>query len=131
MSGSEDLRAFVKAFFDAIEAGDIETVKASYAPDVKIWHNTDELESTREENVAVLAGFIERIKTRHYANRRVQLFDGGFVQQHDLKVVRADGVALTLPACIVCRVEDGQIVRLDEYFDSARVDELRAPAKAA
>ena len=42
-----------------------------------------------------------------------------------------DGVELTLPACLVCKVENGQIVRLDEYFDSARVEQLRAPAKAA
>jgi ketosteroid isomerase-like protein len=131
MAGNGELGAFVKAFFDAIEAGDIETVRASYAPDVAVWHNTDELESSREENVAVLTAFVQRIPTRRYANRRVHLFDGGFVQQHDLKVVRADGVELTLPACIVCKVENGRIVRLDEYFDSARVEQLRAPAKAA
>ena len=57
-------------------------------------------------------------------------FDDGFVQQHVLHGVRADGVAVTLPACIVCQVEHGRITRLDEYFDSARGAVFRAPAPA-
>jgi ketosteroid isomerase-like protein len=131
MAGDKDMAAFVKAFFDAIESGDIDTVRASYAPGVAIWHNTDERENTRDENLVVLSGLIKRTRSRHYEKRRVQVFPGGFVQQHELRIVRPDGVELTLPACIVCKVENGQIVRLDEYFDSARVEQLRAPAKVA
>jgi ketosteroid isomerase-like protein len=125
-----DMAGFVKAFFDAIESGDVETVRASYAPNVAIWHNTDELETTRDENLVVLTGLVKHTRSRRYENRRVQLFPGGFVQQHELKIVRPDGVELSLPACIVCKVEGGKIVRLDEYLDSARVEQLRAPAKS-
>lgn len=131
MAGDNDMVAFAKAFFDAIEAGDIDTVRASYAPNVAIWHNTDELENTRDENLVVLSGLVKRTRSRHYEKRRVQVFPGGFVQQHELRIVRPDDVELTLPACIICRVDDGKIVRLDEYFDSARVEQLRAPARAA
>jgi ketosteroid isomerase-like protein len=131
MAGEFDMAAFAKAFFDAIEAGDIETVRASYAPGVAIWHNTDELENTRDENLAVLAGLVNRTKSRHYEKRRVNVFPGGFVQQHELRIIRPDGVELTLPACIICKVEGGVIIRLDEYFDSARVEQLRAPIKVA
>jgi hypothetical protein len=53
------------------------------------------------------------------------VFEGGFVHQHELRGVRADGVKLALPACLVCLVKDGKITRLDEYFDSARVAEFR------
>jgi ketosteroid isomerase-like protein len=125
------MAAFAKAFFDAIEAGDIETVRASYAPGVAIWHNTDEVENTRDENLAVLAGLVNRTKSRHYEKRRVNVFPGGFAQQHELRIIRPDGVELTLPACIICKVECGVIIRLDEYFDSARVEQLRAPIKVA
>ena len=131
MADDKDPAALAKAFSDAIEAGDIDAVRASYAPTVAIWHNTDELENTRDENLVVLAGLIKRTRSRHYEKRRLQVFPGGFVQQHELTIVRPDGVQLTLPACLVCKVENGQIVRLDEYFDSARVEQLRAPAKAA
>ena len=131
MAGEFDMAAFAKAFFDAIERGDIETVRASYAPSVAIWHNTDELENTRDENLVVLSGLIKRTASRHYEKRRLNTFPGGFVQQHELRIVRPDGVELTLPACLVCKVEGGVIVRLDEYFDSARVEQLRAPSRAA
>ncbi|MBB4632731.1 nuclear transport factor 2 family protein [Sphingosinicella soli] len=47
------------------------------------------------------------------------------MQQHTLYGTRQDGERLTLPACMVCRVENGKITRLDEYFDSARVAEFR------
>src|ERR1700678_2940989 len=104
MAGETDTAALAKAFFDAIEGGDIDTVRATYAPAVAIWHNTDELENTRDENLVVLAGLIKRTRSRHYEERRLQVFPGGFVQQHELRIVRPDGVELTLPACLVCKV---------------------------
>jgi len=125
MGAEADTRALAKRFFDSVEAGDIETLYACYAPGARIWHNTDEQEQTRDDNAATLRGFVARISNRVYAKRRLTVFAGGFVQQHELQGVRADGVALKLPACIVCKVRDGLIVRLDEYFDSARVAEFR------
>jgi len=125
MTAESEMRALAKRFFDSVEAGDIDTLYDCYAPDAKIWHNTDEQEQSRDDNAQTLRGFAKRISNRVYANRRVQVFDGGFVHQHELQGVRADGVQLSLPACLVCLVKDGKITRLDEYFDSARVAEFR------
>jgi len=122
---SDDIRALAQRFFDAVENGDVEALRGIYAPDAIIWHNTDELETTVADNLEVLAGFVKRISERRYRDRRVQVFDGGFVQQHVLHGVRADGVAVSLPACLVCLVKDGRITRLDEYFDSAQVATFR------
>lgn len=119
------MRDLAKRFFDAVEQGDIETLYDCYAPEARIWHNTDGLEQTRDDNAATLKGFVQRIRERVYADRRLQVFETGFVQQHVLQGVRADGVRVTLPACIVCEVVDGRITRLDEYFDSAQVAEFR------
>jgi ketosteroid isomerase-like protein len=122
MSSSEpDIRALAKRFFDAVESGDIETLHGCYAPRARIWHNTDGAEQSRDDNAETLKGFVRRISNRVYGDRRLHVFDGGFVQQHELRGVRADGVAVRLTACIVCAVEDGCITRLDEYFDSAQV----------
>ncbi|QUD89335.1 nuclear transport factor 2 family protein [Phenylobacterium montanum] len=128
MSDADGIAALAKRFFDAVEAGDIDTVYGSYAPNARIWHNTDGLEQTREENAATLKDFVRRIPTRVYADRRLKVFEGGFVHQHELRCVRADGEAVSLTACIVCAVEDGHITRLDEYFDSAQVAAFRRPA---
>lgn len=118
----EDL---AKRFFDAVERGDIDAVYDCYHPDARIWHNTDGVEQTRDENAQTLRGFVARMSERTYANRRLRVFDRGFVHQHDLKALRADGAWVTLPACIVCEVTEGKIVRLDEYFDSAHVAAFR------
>lgn len=122
----ETLRALARRFFDAVEAGDIDTLIACYAPDAKIWHNTDQLEQSPEDNRRTLAGMATRIRDRIYDARRVNVFPGGFVHQHVLKGTRVqDGVRVELPACIVCQVSEGRITRLDEYFDSAHVAQFR------
>ena len=126
MGDDNGIRALAKRFFDAIEIGDADAVRGCYAPHAEIWHNTDGKISTREDNVRTLQNFIARVPQRRYENRRVHVFEGGFVQQHDLHCILADHHhEVVIPACLVCRVENGAIVRLDEYFDSARLAEFR------
>ena len=126
MAEENDIREMAQRFFDAIEAGDIETMQGSFTPDAEIWHNTDEQIQGPEDNRKTLAGMVTRILDRVYDDRRLEVFPGGFVQQHILRGTRKhDGERLALPACIVCAVKDGRITRLDEYFDSARVAEFR------
>ena len=123
---SEEIRELATRFFDCVEAGDIDGLVACYAPDAEIWHNTDELVQGPQDNRAVLAGMVKRIVDRVYADRRLEVFPGGFVQQHVLRGKRVhDGGEVALPACLVCQVKDGRITRLDEYFDSARVEQFR------
>ena len=131
MAEQDDIRAMAQRFFDAIEAGDIETMRESFTPDAEIWHNTDELIVTRDDTAQTLTGMVARIKDRKYADRRLTTFPGGFVQQHVLtgKRVHDDG-EVRLPCAIVCKVENGKITRLDEYFDSAHVAEFRKFANA-
>ncbi|HEY4987890.1 MAG TPA: nuclear transport factor 2 family protein [Bradyrhizobium sp.] len=125
MDDTKQILALAKSFFDALEQGDVSILRKVYAPDVEIWHNTDGLIQTLEENETTLKGFVTRITDRKYGERRLEAFPGGFVQQHVLSGMRKDGERLSLPACIVCKVKNGRITRLDEYFDSARVDQFR------
>ena len=97
------MRALAKRFFDCVEQGDIDGLVACYAPDAEIWHNTDEAIQGPEDNKKTLSGMVTRILDRVYDNRRVEVFPGGFVQQHVLRGTRShDGVRVHLPACIVC-----------------------------
>lgn len=122
----DDMREFAKRFFDAIEQGDIAMMQGSFTPDAAIWHNTDELIVTPAQTAVTLQGMVGRIKDREYADRRVAVFPGGFVQQHVLQGRRVhDDGAVRLPCAIICQVEGGLITRLDEYFDSAHVAEFR------
>lgn len=131
MTDLDEIRAMATRFFDAIEAGDIETMRESFAADAEIWHNTDELIVTRDQTAQTLTGMVARIKNREYADRCLTAFPGGFVQQHVLKGVRVhDDGEVRLPCAIICKVERGKITRLDEYFDSAHVAEFRKFANA-
>jgi ketosteroid isomerase-like protein len=121
----DDIRSLATRLFDSIEIGDAEGVADCYGPDLVVWHNFDGLEQSREDNLKTLAGLIARISDRRYTDRRLNVFDGGFVQQHVLTGVRKDGVRVSLPGVLVGAVQNGKITRLDEYLDSAQVAAFR------
>ena len=112
--------------FAAIEAGDVEAVGALYADDIEVWHNHDRRVQTRDENLRVLRWLVREFEDVRYEEVRREATASGFVQQHVLAATRRDGVRVEVPACVVVRVEGGRIVRIDEYLDSASVDELVA-----
>ena len=105
----------------AIEAGDVESVAAIYADDVVIWHNTDQVEQSKVDNLAVLGWLVRNTASRSYRDIRRSVTDEGFVQQHVLHVEFSDGRSADLPACLVVQVVDGRITRLDEYLDNVGV----------
>jgi ketosteroid isomerase-like protein len=122
----QDYLAFADKFVGAIQAGDPDTVRACYAPSARIWHNSDRIEQTVDQNMRVLAWFMRTLPNRTYrVIRRVALPDG-FLQQHVLEATLPDGTPWALDACVVVRMVDGLIVRLDEYIDSAKAAELAA-----
>ncbi|MBI1210253.1 MAG: DUF4440 domain-containing protein [Alphaproteobacteria bacterium] len=118
-----DALEVAERFFRAIEAGDVECIKAIYAPDAVIWHNNDQKEQTVEENVRVLTWVTRNLSNRHYRVKRRVAIPGGFLQQHVLEADTANG-PFSMPACIVVEVKDGRISRLDEYLDSGQTAAL-------
>lgn len=119
MSGAGDDEAVVDRIFDAVERGDAAAVRACYAPGAKIWHNFDEVEQTVDENVALLEALVGVLSERKYTVHERFAIPGGIGQRHDLDGVLPDGAKFHLPACIMFKVTDGKITRVDEYFDSA------------
>jgi ketosteroid isomerase-like protein len=121
-----DILALAERFVAAIEAGDLEAVRACYAPDARIWHNTDGAEQGVEENLKVLAWMARKLPGRRYRIARREALIDGFVQQHVLEAALPGGKAWSMAACLVVRVAGGRITRLEEYMDSAAVTELMA-----
>lgn len=111
-------------FFSAIEAGDMETVRDVYHPDVVVWHNTDGIErrdrgQTRDENLALLTALTNVIKDWKYDIWFREATESGLVQQHTLSGRLPNGEVFRIPVCIVLQIQEGHVVRLDEYIDSA------------
>lgn len=120
---------FADRFMAAIQGGDVEAVRACYAPDAKIWHNNDGLEQTVEQNLKVLAWFARTLPGRHYRVTRREALSDGFVQQHVLEATLPDGTPWSLDACVIVRMKDGLVTRLDEYLDSAQTAALSPKAR--
>ena len=120
-----EIHELADRFFAAIPKGDLETVKAIYAPDARIWHNNDQTTQNVEQNLAVLGWVTKNIAHLRYEDVRRQATPSGFVQQHVLRGTAPGGAPLEVPACILCTVANGRITRLDEYLDSAHVAALR------
>lgn len=112
--------------FKAIERGDVNAIKDIYSPHAKIWHNFDNLAQSVDENLAVLKWVVANIAEISYTEIHRQPTPSGFIQQHVLRgKVKTSGKEIAIPACIVCKVENGRITRLDEYLDSAQTAALR------
>ena len=108
-----------RRFFAAVERGDLETVRSLYAPDAKIWTAQDPAERSPEENLAVLAWVKENVRNFRYEEVRCQPTPTGFVEQHVTCGTAPGGGEFRFPACLVVRVENSKVTRLDEYFDTA------------
>jgi len=118
--------ALADRFFAAIEAGDIATVRAIYAPDAEIWHNTDGLVQGPEDNARTLGWIAANLRDLRYTQIRRSATDDGFVQRHVLVATNRAGARVEVPACIVATIGDGRITRLDEYLDSAALAAITA-----
>jgi ketosteroid isomerase-like protein len=108
-----------RRFFEAVARGDLDTVRACYAPHAEIWTAQDPVERTPEKNLAVLAWVKANVRDFRYEDVRCQATATGFVEQHTTCGTLPSGAAFRFPACLVVRVEDGRITRLEEYFDTA------------
>src|SRR6476659_7407183 len=105
---ADAIRKLANDFLDAIERGDIEKVQAIYAPDAVVWHNTDNIAQPVADNLATLTNFIKYVPERRYAERRIEAFDGGFVDQHLLKGKLASGKEVSMAAVLICKVVNGR-----------------------
>jgi len=118
----------VAALFAGIENGRSADVAALYADDIAVWHNFDNREQTKAENLKTLEGFIGRTAARRYAvTERLLLPDGRVLQRLDLVIRTREGREGEIPACILFTIRDGLITRLDEYLDTGQVDALFRP----
>jgi ketosteroid isomerase-like protein len=116
-------------FFAAIAAGQQDAVRAIYAPDARVWHNTDGLDhpgQTVTENLATLGFLHRRLQNIAYDVQFRAETPEGFAQRHILRGNLATGAAFAMPAAIFCAVSGGRITGLWEYFRETDVAPLLA-----
>jgi ketosteroid isomerase-like protein len=112
--------AFADRFFDAVSRQDVEALDKLYRDDVKVWHNWDNVEQTKSENLQTLGSIPQRYDSFGYSEARTVEVEGGFLRQHVINASR-DGKTALVPAILRVYVEDGRIHRIEEYFDRGQL----------
>jgi ketosteroid isomerase-like protein len=110
--------------FRAIEAGDLQSLRALYADDFVAWSNFDDDTKDVDGTMSVLGWLCHKLGDRRYEVSRREVIPGGFLQQHVLRGTAPDGSAVAMPACVVARVTDGRVARIDEYLDPSALAAL-------
>lgn len=109
----------IDRLFGALAQGAVGAAVDCFADGSKVWHSFDciahDKPAMREQWQALVDNFPER----DFVDVRRQSIAGGFVQQHVMTATTASGARKAWPTCIVVRVENGLIARLDEYIDRA------------
>ena len=113
--------ALARRFFAAIERGDLEQVRALYAPGVRVWHNVTGRTQTREENLHLLAAFTRRVCDLRYDDVDRHCRADGFSQRHTVRGRLASGEHFELPVALFVNHEGGVITELWEYLDGAGI----------
>jgi ketosteroid isomerase-like protein len=112
-----------RQLIEGVTRGDVESVDRLYADDIRVWRNVDQRELVKKQALKVV-GILSGLKDIEYRDLRIVPTEQGYVQQHVLSCTGPKGEEVRMPACIVVRVEDDQIARIDEYADSAAMAPL-------
>ena len=119
-STAAGIEALAERFFAAVSAGDVETIASIYADDAVVWHNNDDVEMTKEQNVAQLAFLHRELASMRYVDVRRVVVDDGFVQQHVLEIDDPTGL-VRMPAMMRVYCDSERVHRIEEYVDPAPV----------
>jgi ketosteroid isomerase-like protein len=117
MGKGEATRSLALKLVSAFENYDSSLMRECYAPDMRMWHNAFQVEMSGAEHIKLMERtYFHRYLNPKYIDIRIEPFEGGFVQQHVLTAHFADGTRVAMPICVVGRVRDGRITRIDEYL---------------
>jgi ketosteroid isomerase-like protein len=114
-----DIGAQTGQLFALLESQQFDAVAALCAPDVRVKQNANP-----EHDLDGLMAFVSGLKNEGvniaYSDVRRSVGDGFVVEQHVVTLTRPDGKSASTDVCHVLRFDDdGRIVRMDEYTDSA------------
>ncbi|GAW40313.1 SnoaL-like domain protein [Brevundimonas sp. SH203] len=117
-----DALLVAEALSHAITTRDVEAVDRLYTDETVVWHSYDRQEQDRQTTLAFLMGFFDKADEIRYTDIRRARTEDGYVQQHVIHTTLKDGTQFEpRPVCIVAKVENGKVLRVDEYLESRRI----------
>ncbi|CAB4793539.1 unannotated protein [freshwater metagenome] len=126
----EDVYAIASRFIAYVEACDLDSLSAMYAPDGVVNINVLGLDQPAAETFETLKSMHQRAESLRYEVLEVIPTESGYVQRHRLHVVvpraeDSEAQNLVIPACLIVKLDQGGLItRVDEYLDSAQIAPL-------
>jgi len=115
-----DLSQRADQLFAAAEAQDWATFRAGFADDAVIARNVGGAESI-DDAMKTIPLLTRDGSTLRYENARRLVGERSVTEMHDVVLTKPDGDRRCLDVCVVVEFnDDGQVVRIDEYFDAAQ-----------
>lgn len=118
-------------FLAGVENRDLSRIDAVVAPNAKFWTNVGQEDVDRATRMSRIALEFRLFKTFTFDNTRLDDFGTGFLVRAHARGSLGDGQQFDFPVCIVGDVENGAIVRLEEYFDPSAVAPILGAMAAA
>ncbi len=119
MPPTRDQAELLDRFYGALSAKNLEAARACCAPDVRFWHNFDDVEQDLDQASRGWQGLFAAFAENRVDAVRRDAIPGGLLQRHRFLLRGPDGVLKAKPCCIVVTFAGGLIARLEEYIDLA------------
>lgn len=117
-----DALLVAEALSHAITTQDVAAIEALYTDETLTWRSYDRAEHGCAATIDFFKAFFERAEDIRYTDVRRVRTDEGYVQQHVIHTTLKDGSRFEpRPVCIVARVVDGKVLRIDEYLEARRL----------
>lgn len=114
----------VDALLTAMTSYDVDAMRAVSSPGLRHWLSISEQEQGLDELLATFAKERSVVAEATFdLRRRVETADGA-VLMLTVDGRTNGGATFHIPVCVVVGVEDGKVVRLDEYANVDRAKEL-------
>jgi ketosteroid isomerase-like protein len=115
-----------RRFVSALNTKDEAAIRQIYAPDAAIWHNFDGKHQTIDENLRGMYWIHKRLSGISYDVVNLVELPDGYLQEHVLRGKLPSGEDFAMPACVICKVQDGRVTSLREYLDLTHTQPLTA-----
>jgi len=123
-STGEGLSALADRLITILSENELGQLGELFSPDAVFWNNLTEAEVSRDERMATAALEQRIFSAFAWTEVRTAFFDGGFVQQAQVRGATIDGAEFDFPICIVVRGDERQLTRFEEYVNLASVQPI-------
>lgn len=109
----------VTRLYDALSRGDIPAMRACCTPAARFWHCFDGIAQDLDGAAQGWEALAAHTKERHSEDVRSMPTPDGLVRQFVFVVRTPAGERKAWPLCVIAKIADGLITRIDEYIDRA------------